>query len=693
MRSSGLRRLKQLQKQWRREALAARLLWGLGLALAFTAVLRWQSLPLVFGPLLFMILFPLLLLADRRWRVPAPQLARHLNTAYPSLEESTQLLLQPALSPLQQLQQQRVDATLQKLSVRSPFRKGLYRAGGFLLLVLLTAFLVQPSLRRPGPGGGYDTRTNTGGITEKRLAAIRQVLLTVTPPAYTGEPARSQQQFALRAEAGAQVSWQLRLNAPADGVQLLFNDGITVALRSADGKAWQGARTVKQSGYYQVRIDGRLSELYPVETLKDAPPRISVQSPQPTLSLAYGGEQKVLVRAKVSDDHGLSRLLLSATIASGQGEAVKFRDQQFPLPLQGGAKEQSVSKWLDGRSLRMQPGDELYLWLAATDNFGQETRSDVFIVSLEDTTAQLTIDGLLTGLDVKPELFRSQRQIIIETEQLLRSQPRITASAFREKSNDLGTDQKLLRLRYGKFLGEEFSSEIGGDGHADESHNEEKNEAEALLELYGHNHDKAEDASFFDPATKRQLKAMLNEMWNAELKLRTFLPREALAYEYKALRLLKDLQQKSRAYLPKTSFTPTPLQPAKRLTGNLETIRNGLRRQTVQEDDPSLVLRRAIGELEMLKATGVLHAGARAVLLSAYPPLSARAAQQPSLYLRALSGFKNVLDDRFRLNDIRAAQQGLQQLLPSPPPLPHAARQGRSDLSRAYLEGLKKTAY
>jgi hypothetical protein len=38
---------------------------------------------------------------------------------------------------------------------------------------------------------------------------------------------------------------------------------------------------------------------------------------------------------------------------------------------------------------------------------------------------------------------------------LLKDKDSISVEKFNNRSNDLGIDQKLLRLRYGKFLGEE----------------------------------------------------------------------------------------------------------------------------------------------------------------------------------------------------------------------------------------------
>ena len=35
---------------------------------------------------------------------------------------------------------------------------------------------------------------------------------------------------------------------------------------------------------------------------------------------------------------------------------------------------------------------------------------------------------------------------------------------FKSQSNEIGFDQKVLRLRYGQFLGEEFETSAGG-GH------------------------------------------------------------------------------------------------------------------------------------------------------------------------------------------------------------------------------------
>ncbi len=238
----------------------------------------------------------------------------------------------------------------------------------------------------------------------------------------------------------------------------------------------------------------------------------------------------------------------------------------------------------------MEPGDELYFYIQAQDNLSQQSRTDVYIVAIQDTAQLLSMDGLISGVNVKPEYFRSERQIIMDSENLLRDRDRISKESFNNRSNDIGSDQKLLRLRYGKFLGEEAESDIDPKADENDAVADPKNygNAAVVLDKYTDKHDNAEDAQFFDPGVKAQLKATLTEMWKAELQLRLNNPQVALPFEYKALRLLKDLQQKSRMYVAKTAYNPAPLKMEKRLTGDLDKIIQPTDHQEIKSDNSQI---------------------------------------------------------------------------------------------------------
>jgi hypothetical protein len=441
----------------------------------------------------------------------------------------------------------------------------------------------------------------------------------------------------------------------------LFNDSTVIRLTpEQDRTNWSAKMPVRKTGFYQVKLGNTLSDYYRIDMIQDQLPEIVVNTPAANSSIEPGMAYRSSVDVTVTDDYGISAASLYATIATGSGESVAFREQRIPFNgFVAGRSRYNLKKQLDLLQLNMKAGDELYFYVSATDNRNKEKRSDIIIVRIEDTTDLMSLEGLASGIDLKPEFFRSQRQIIIETEKLLKDQGSITKEAFNTKSNDLGVDQKLLRLRYGKFLGEETDVEIGG--HDEGGHAE--SDVQDMMDQYTHKHDNSEDATFFDAETKKQLKATLAEMWKAELQLRTLKPGDALPFEYKALRLLKDLQQKTRAYVSKTGIKTTPLDPKKRLSADLDEIQQPVSvRKIDTKEEKAFVIRQSIGILEQLRSGEEISAESMIILQQAMVQLSGSAAKDPTSYLAALTSFNKIISNKFNTTDIETGGKGLLKL-------------------------------
>ncbi len=429
-------------------------------------------------------------------------------------------------------------------------------------------------------------------------------------------------------------------------------------------------------------------------------PIISISSPKPNTIIDFGQPTKVGLALKITDDYGILNASINATIASGSGEGVRFKEQVIPFATSfyQHLPSYQLQQIIDLKKLQMQPGDELYFYIKALDNYNHQTRSDIYIVTLPDTTQLMSIEGLANNINFKPELFRSERQIIIDAEQLLRDKDTLAIENFNNRSNNLAVDQKLLRLRYGKFLGEEDESDIGLED-AESLDASEFGDGTKMIEAVTDNHDMAEDATFLDAETKKRLKAVLNEMWSAELRLRTFKPQEALPFAYKALRLLKDLQQQSRAYVAKTSFKTTPLKPEKRLSADLTKIFPPLTQQQIaikQSDD--LVIKAAIEVLDNLKNNSQIQSTKITVLSQAAQQLSAKSTIQPTIYLRAFEAIKKVIQAAQKkqvqqnLSDIIIIQNALQKILVQPLATPQKHKQSiNKNLSNQYFINLYKT--
>jgi hypothetical protein len=698
---------KKVKIKWAASTIAADILIAITAALCIIYILN-----LLIG-LSFWWLGPAMLLMagaiiyfDQSWRISLHDVARYLDKKFPVLEESSTLLLQPqeSLSMLQQLQADKVAHTIELLEAPGKINKRIYAALGAAavtgILLLIFSYINLIGFK------GNDKPANiAGNITSVSLpATISDIKVTVTPPAYTRRPSKTENFATVVGLTGSLITWSVSTTAPADSVEMILNDikAYKFLPSNNDSTLWEIKLPLKHSGFYQLFVNGKSSPLYQLQALADVAPKINVLAPKPDLLIKYGEARQFVLQTNITDDYGVKNAYAFATVSSGSGEAVQFKQKRLPFPVSLSAQNTvyDLKQVVRLDSLGMQPGDELYLYVLAVDNFNQETRSDVHRVILEDTAQLFSMDGLINGLDIKPEYFRSQRQIIIETEQLLRDQSKLTREEFENKSNSLGIDQKLLRLRYGKFLGEEAVTYGQGDAEQHEEggdHDEHANESpQDVLSQFGHSHDNAEDATYFDAATKSQLRATLNEMWKAELQLRTFKPKEALPFELEALRLLKDLQQKSRVYVAKTNSKTTPLKPETRLTGELKEIVNPVfsysNAFTPGQSEP---LQTALSALQQLQLSGTYHTGTITVLKETDKLLGIAAADEPSKYLRALSALGNIIDAvnnqrTISAADISAAQQAIQAMIAVPVARPVLKEQESSTLSDYYFYQLQK---
>ena len=659
---------------------------SLGLGLLMMPIAAYLGVnSFLLGAITLVLAFVARLIFKRTWEITTVEVANYLNVKFPEFEESATLFLRPE-NELSQLEKFQVEKIGSIFPISNGFKaplKGLWLSFFFLIICVIISIYLPANtsiteavsfISKPTP------------VKENVLPEITDFNLKIVPPHYTQSLARSQSQFTIRAETGAQITWRIKTNVSVKKLQLIFNDKEIVELNASG----QLSKIIKQSGFYQLVLDGKKSDLYSIDVIPDLPVKIIITQPKPRTTIDVGVLPKVNLNVSLSDDYGISDAYISATLSSGKGEGVSFTEKKLTFNVDfGNKREIKLIKLLDLNALGMKPGDELYFFINAKDNNSQQSRSDVYLISIVDTADLMSMAGMANGIDLVPEYFRSQRQIIIDTEKLLIEKGTIAADDFKNRSNALGMDQKLLRLRYGKFLGEESESG-GGDEH---DHEEAAfGDVKALMDEYAHKHDIAEDATFFEPELKMQLKEVLNEMWSSELRLRTYKLQEALPYEYKALRLLKDLQQKSRAYVAKTTIKTIKLNLEKRLTGELDKIIQPTQQATFEPIDRSTEeLKLLLSILEQRKAGKLFAYGDRKLLRAGEKQLISFAANQPTLYLPALKSLRKLSTSiTIMRSDIEVVQKAIQRLLGIETIKPQAKGAApEANLYRSYFNRLK----
>jgi len=560
-------------------------------------------------------------------------LIKHLNQQYPQLEYSTQLVEDDfeTNNLLEQIQSQKIKSVFAKLYPSIKISNPLKSALLFILINVLAIFLTSFLIHKPGDikiSTSIEKEQKITKQTETKAEDIPQLLkssIKVSPLPYTNIQPFYTKDLSLEIAEGSTLQWDLKFDKPIKSIHQNI-DNKTNELNSKDNIHWNNSIKPSSNLVYQlVAYDNDevalINQWHDVKILPDNKPIVKLENFELYQELNYYDIMPNQVQVFITDDYGINEATLNILKSSGEGESVKFEKESYPINVAGKNIKQQVS--FNISTLKPEPGDEIFIRLAATDNCPfrkQQSFSNTHIIAIKDTAKidQEFGDGL--GLDIQPEYFRSQRQIIIDTEQLLSEQKDLTIDAFKNRSNNIAIDQKLLRLRYGKFLGEEFEGEIGESSHHnhehehhddhdhhDQEHHDEDDEhdhsddeltpeppdahaghdhggeenpdpeaeqtVEELLSPFVHAHDNADVNTFFESETKAKLKAALAQMWEAELQLRIAEPKKALPFENKALKLIKEVQQANRIYVERVGLEVREIKvDKKRLTGDISEV-------------------------------------------------------------------------------------------------------------------------
>ncbi len=586
-------------------------------------------------------------------------LLAHIDRTYSETEESARLLFvsESQLSTLQLLQRKRIKRNLNQANIDvcdalSPLykiSKGMMGLGGSLMLACTLLYIVNNQITNTDI---YLPKVESNGEASLSIVNDIQWRILISPPEYTQLPKREVVDFNFQAVQGSNIKW-IASSYSNPRLFLDISQQATQAFVEIDANTFQAELTLTTPTIYSINqsigSDTKEPSFHTINMLKDKPPVIRINSPESTVTEFKRSETPIVdAEVIVEDDYGLSKVFIKASIAKGSGESVKFRDQEFEFDSLEELSTNSSSKtkrryqkrW-DFIALNMEPGDELYFTVSATDNrsdLPQNTVSQTKILKwLDDEDIGISSDGIL--MDFIPEYFKSQRQIIIETSELIDKKTMMSPEEFDETSRDLGIAQSDLKLRYGQYLGDEFetgvmqsmeagpniSLNLSSDEHDDEASDEEgleehdhthgHDEAQSdvseisthshehdtsngvsslsgydeIIELFGHNHGSAE-TEYVGPKSgqlnpRALMKLSIQNMWQAELYLHLSDPVNALPYEQEALDYLNRARKADRVYVKRLGFKPPPVTEDRRYKGELNDILEPKLRQNFEVDN------------------------------------------------------------------------------------------------------------
>jgi len=600
-------------------------------------------------------------------------LLEHLNRNSSGYQESAQLLRMDieSLPPIQQLQQKKVlqlfedDYALGKLNQFLPKLKLWIPTSLLIINLLLLSFGTQLAsiiLQFNLPSNDINKTSSPLQELDRKdwLADITNSKIVITPPSYTGVGSYSIDSLEFNAIEGSRINWSLDFSQPQQKYYIWLT-GQDAQEMSQDSKQFIFEHQLKQTTLYRFSQQMKpLDGIYAITMDRDKPPKIKITQPNVSLVEIAKTEAPIFsLETIISDDFAITDIQIIASVAKGSGEAVKFRDRSFKFspserveqknsdPQQSEKIHHYKKNW-SLTDLEMEPGDEVYFSLLATDNkqpTQQTTKSHTIIVKwLDDELVETAAEGL--RIHFQPEYFRSQRQIIIETEQLIADQKDLSLNNFQNTSRDLGHSQNDLREKYGQYLGDEFGEgpaeqhgmadgyhggeslssgeatagmETDNEHAGEEDHHKEQEPheehstiddlsntannsdpsgASELIQEFTHNHGSVEIGPLSQRDPKSWMKMAVNEMWQSELYLMLSNPEKALPYAYKAYDYLKQARQAERIYAKRLGFEPPPVSEDRRLTGELNGILQYKRnRIDTKEQDTDIALYQSIYQL------------------------------------------------------------------------------------------------
>ena len=513
------------KKRWQLMLALEILFYGLGTAV----LIYFISQDLMFSLITFLTIALITSAIIKPWKPNLVSTSSYVDSKLESAEYSSSLLLLPSenLSSIAKLQQIKISKQLGEgiKDIKPPnnlFKSTIVAIALIVVGFLFNQFNLQQYFESPEqpvtPENVIIFKTKDSSDINEKLPKVLEQFVTIRYPEYTNIKSFTSTNMNIKALEGSKVFWKLSFDSEIKNA-LIENGETDYPLKEKEG-IYRKNKTLSNSSFYNFKFEdltGKIysSDLYAINVFKDESPSVEIKGIKQFTSFNYDDEKIIQFNSKISDDFGISDAYIIATVSKGTGESVKFREEKlsFKNSITKGAKRLILSKKINLNDLKMAPGDELYFYVETSD-FKQPrkntSRSETYFAAIKDTTSyEFGVEGTL-GVNRMPDYFRSQRQLIIDTEKLISEKKNLTYEEFKFKSNELGFDQKALRLKYGEFMGVE--SDSGLDIQEEAPENQTEAEEDDPLAEYTHDHDGDNNHNLVEGKTQEKDKTSKNPL-------------------------------------------------------------------------------------------------------------------------------------------------------------------------------------
>lgn len=253
-------------------------------------------------------------------------------------------------------------------------------------------------------------------VSVQKPARIAKLVARYEYPDYLGWAPRTDERSSgnLSAVEGTRVTLDLEATKPLASLRVVATDPSLPALA---GTRWTFVLARSASYHFEWKdaegLIGR-SATYALVAVRDLPPSVKLASP--ATGLAVRADAELTAVAVASDDFGLARLELRATVGQATS-SVSVAALDLAAPGVAPKRDVRTQRPLSLASLGAKPGDTIALVAVARDTKGQETSSSVVLINVQDEkAAREQLEKELQGLVARlRRVVLAQRRIHDDT--------------------------------------------------------------------------------------------------------------------------------------------------------------------------------------------------------------------------------------------------------------------------------------
>ncbi|MEO8663917.1 MAG: DUF4175 family protein [Ignavibacteria bacterium] len=213
---------------------------------------------------------------------------------------------------------------------------------------------------------------------------VKSFVVSIYPPDFTGIPSKTlaENEGDIYCPAGSTVYFDIKTNKTLSSAGILLNN-VPVSFE-VNGEHAKGSVIIKENGSYKFFLkdekgnENKNSNFYTIKVIGDEAPEITIIEPAQT-NYVLNGEKDILLRARISDDYGFSKLVLGyrrVRSLTGNASAPGFTYENITIQNPNATSIEIPYVW-DLSKLGLRSGETVEYFMEVTDNTGKSTRSDI----------------------------------------------------------------------------------------------------------------------------------------------------------------------------------------------------------------------------------------------------------------------------------------------------------------------------